>query len=110
MLVELGVAEQRFRAVLAVLDEGASVTDDPQADQGQPCYALSRVAMGSAAFRDRGGCLKAASEVAGPAGSACLPTVQAVRPRSRGRFAWTVTGSAGIAALLFGDETVDGQR
>jgi len=43
VLVELGVAEQRFRAVLEVLDEG-------------------------------------------------------------------VTGSAGIAALLFGDETVDGQR
>ena len=27
MLVELGVAEQRYRAVLEVLDEGASVTD-----------------------------------------------------------------------------------
>jgi hypothetical protein len=43
VLGELGVAEQRFRAVLEVLDEGASVTDDRQADQGQPCYALSRV-------------------------------------------------------------------
>jgi hypothetical protein len=27
VLVELGVAEQRYRAVLEVLDEGASVTD-----------------------------------------------------------------------------------
>ena len=27
MLVELGVAEQRYRAVLEVLDEGATVTD-----------------------------------------------------------------------------------
>ncbi|HEY2130159.1 MAG TPA: helix-turn-helix domain-containing protein, partial [Streptosporangiaceae bacterium] len=27
MLVELGVVEQRYRAVLEVLDEGASVTD-----------------------------------------------------------------------------------
>ena len=27
MLVELGVAEQRYRAVLEVLDDGASVTD-----------------------------------------------------------------------------------
>jgi hypothetical protein len=27
VLVELGVAEQRYRAMLEVLDEGASVTD-----------------------------------------------------------------------------------
>jgi hypothetical protein len=27
VLVELGVAEQRYRAVLEVLDEGATVTD-----------------------------------------------------------------------------------
>jgi hypothetical protein len=98
VLVELGVAEQRYQAVLEVLDEGASVTDDRQADQRQPCCALSRVAMRSAAFRDRGGCLKATPEVAGPAESACLPTVQAVRLRSLGRFARTVTGSAGISA------------
>ena len=30
VLVELGVAEQRYRAVLEVLDEGASVTDVAQ--------------------------------------------------------------------------------
>ena len=72
MLVELGVAEQRFRAVLEVLDEGTSVTDDRQADQGQPCYALSP-------FRDRGGCLKAAvhflegADLSDRFGSANLP-------------------------------------
>jgi transposase-like protein len=30
VLVELGVAEQRYRAVLEVLDEGTSVTDVAQ--------------------------------------------------------------------------------
>jgi hypothetical protein len=37
VLVELGVAEQRFRAVLEVLDEGASVTDDSSACSARLC-------------------------------------------------------------------------
>ena len=47
MLVELGVAEQRYRAVLEVLDEGAMVTDVAHAllEEGEDCGHAAPVSL-----------------------------------------------------------------